>query len=125
MLHFFVEFFSIFLFFLSFFLDLCVGSAWICVCACCVCVYAMRCHAFTIYRLPRLHYIIFNNLSNIFVLILFTILLCSFFALNLSVPLSLLLACLILMFETSQSRSLDEFTFICVHRPFLFLFVGE
>lgn len=31
----------------------------------------------------------------------------------------------LVLVETFQSRSLDEFTFICEHRPFLFLFVGE
>lgn len=58
---------------------ICVGSTWCAFVCMYVCVCVTRCRAFTIYRLPRLHYIILNNLSNIFVLILFTILLRSIF----------------------------------------------
>lgn len=80
----------------------------------CVCVWRDAVHLpFTVCRVSI---IFLNNLSNIFVLILFTISLRSIFFYH---GYSLVLV------ETFQSRSLDEFTFICEHRPFLFLFVGE
>lgn len=80
-----------------------------------VCVCVTRCRAFTIYRLPRLHYISQQFKQYICVDTIYHFVAFYFFYHGYS----------LVLVETFQSRSLDEFTFICEHRPFLFLFVGE
>lgn len=80
-----------------------------------VCVCVTRCRAFTIYRLPRLHYISQQFKQYICVDTIYHFVAFYFFYHGYS----------LVLVETFRSRSLDEFTFICEHRPFLFLFVGE